>query len=130
MWYDYKISLNGHEDITIGQGGVAVAKRFENGNPGGTTVIGKNFITATGGHGGGGAYSFRNSIGLSGSITYYYSGSGGVGGEGRNFGLATNNRPGIAKGGNGYAGTGGTRAAQVEMEEMLEVIHQGVALEG
>ncbi len=103
VWYGYKASLNGHEDIIVGKGGASVASRRATGNSGGTTTVGKNFITAKGGNGGGGAYySSRN-----GYITDYYSGSGGAGGVGGNFGLATNIYPGLAKGGNGYAGTSG-----------------------
>ncbi|WP_330168943.1 Bgr_08870 family protein [Bartonella grahamii] len=106
VWYGYKASLNGHQDITIGKGGAAVAKRYVEGNSGGTTTVGKNFITATGGHGGGGADA-RISHSITGSTTSFYSGSGGAGGVGGNFGLATDKYPGIAKGGNGCAGTKG-----------------------
>ncbi|WP_375661709.1 Bgr_08870 family protein [Bartonella sp. CR127HXZ] len=106
VWYGYKASLNGHQDITIGKGGASVASRSATGNSGGTTAVGKNFITATGGHGGGGAYSSRDH-GFAGTTTYYYSGDGGAGGTGGNFGLATDEHLGIAKGGNGYAGTSG-----------------------
>ncbi|WP_375643686.1 MULTISPECIES: Bgr_08870 family protein, partial [unclassified Bartonella] len=53
VWYGYKVSLNGHEDIIIGKGGASIAKNFVSGKPGETTTIGKNFITATGGKGGG-----------------------------------------------------------------------------
>lgn len=103
VWYGYKVSLNGHENIIIGKGGASVAKRCVSGNSGGTTVVGKNFITATGGnYGSAGYYTERN-----GYITGYYSGSGGAGGVGGNFGLATDEHPGLAKGGNGYAGTNG-----------------------
>ncbi|WP_375635059.1 MULTISPECIES: Bgr_08870 family protein [unclassified Bartonella] len=102
VWYGYKASLNGHEDITIGKGGASVASRSATGNSGGTTAVGKNFITAKGGNGGGGAY-YNTSRGN----TYYYSGIGGAGGTGGNFGLATDAHLGIAKGGNGYAGTSG-----------------------
>ncbi|WP_336288656.1 Bgr_08870 family protein [Bartonella sp. CB60] len=100
VWYGYKISLSGHEDITIGLGGTSVAARRATGKFGGTTVIGKNFITATGGCGGGGGY-YTNS-------SNYSTGRGGVGGIGGNFGLATDAHPGIAKGGNGYSGTNGS----------------------
>ncbi|WP_375620521.1 Bgr_08870 family protein [Bartonella sp. TS25HLJMH] len=102
VWYGYKASLNGHEDITIGKGGTSVASLRATGNSGGTTTVGKNFITAKGGNGGGGAY-YNTSRGN----TYYYSGIGGTGGIGGNFGLATDAHLGIAKGGNGYAGTSG-----------------------
>uniref|UniRef100_UPI0035D07DAC Bgr_08870 family protein n=2 Tax=Bartonella TaxID=773 RepID=UPI0035D07DAC len=102
VWYGYKASLKDHEDITIGKGGASVSGRYAIGNSGGTTTVGKNFITATGGHGGGGAY-YNTSRGN----TYYYSGIGGAGGIGENFGLATDGHPGLAKGGNGYAGTSG-----------------------
>ncbi|WP_273758393.1 Bgr_08870 family protein [Bartonella sp. AU55XJBT] len=99
VWYGYKASLNGHEDITIGLGGARVASRGATGNSGGATVIGKNFITAAGGRGGSGAY-YRND-------SNYSTGYGGAGGIGGNFGLATDEHLGLAKGGNGYAGTGG-----------------------
>ncbi|UNF51613.1 hypothetical protein MNL02_05960 [Bartonella krasnovii] len=99
VWYGYKVSLNGHENIIIGKGGASVAKRGLTGNSGGTTTVGRNFMTATGGKGGGGAYYYNSSN--------YSSGSGGTGGVGGNFGLATDNYPGLAKGGNGYAGTRG-----------------------
>ncbi|WP_375616738.1 MULTISPECIES: Bgr_08870 family protein [unclassified Bartonella] len=100
VWYGYKASLKDHEDITIGKGGTSVASLRATGNSGGTTTVGKNFITATGGHGGGGAYYNQK--------TYsHYSGAGGVGGIGGNFGLATDGHLGLAKGGNGYAGTSG-----------------------
>ncbi|WP_375680167.1 Bgr_08870 family protein [Bartonella sp. AP35XZML] len=102
VWYGYKSSLNGHEDIIIGKGGTSVVSRGATGNSGGTTVVGKNFITATGGHGGGGAY-----YSISKGNTYYYSGAGGTGGIGGNFGWATDDLLGLAKGGNGYAGTKG-----------------------
>ncbi|VEJ45336.1 Bgr_08870 family protein [Bartonella vinsonii] len=102
VWYGYKASLNGHEDIIIGKGGTSVAKHGATGNSGGTTAVGKNFITATGGHGGGGAY-----YSISKGNTYYYSGTGGTGGIGGNFGWATDDLLGLAKGGNGYAGTNG-----------------------
>uniref|UniRef100_UPI0035D056AA Bgr_08870 family protein n=1 Tax=Bartonella sp. AP150HLJHH TaxID=3243468 RepID=UPI0035D056AA len=99
VWYGYKASLKGHEDIVIGKGGASIAKSCVNGNSGGTTVVGKNFITATGGnYGSAGYYSSRN-----GYVTGCYSGSGGTGGTGGNFGLATDEHLGIAKGGNGYA---------------------------
>ncbi|UNF38346.1 Bgr_08870 family protein [Bartonella krasnovii] len=89
VWYGYKISLNGHENIAIGQGGGAVlGKNFSSGKSGGTTTVGKNFITATGGKGGGCSNP----------------GEGGVGG---NFGLATDEHPGLARGGNGHDGTKG-----------------------
>ncbi|WP_375635042.1 MULTISPECIES: Bgr_08870 family protein [unclassified Bartonella] len=107
VWYGYKASLNGHEDITIGKGGASVASRSATGNSGGTTAVGKNFITATGGHGGGGASAYQSHTGFGGGTTTYYSGGGGAGGTGGNFGLATDEHPGIAKGGNGYAGTNG-----------------------
>ncbi len=107
VWYGYKASLNGHQDITIGKGGAAVAKRYAKGNSGGTTAVGKNFITATGGHGGGGAYYDNSRANFVGGTTYYYSGSGGAGGTGGNFGLATDEHLGIAKGGNGCSGTSG-----------------------
>ncbi|WP_409361599.1 Bgr_08870 family protein [Bartonella heixiaziensis] len=107
VWYGYKISLNGHEDIVIGKGGASIAKRYATGNSGGTTVVGKNFMTATGGHGGGGAYYDNSRANFVGGTTYYYSGSGGAGGTGGNFGLATDEHPGIAKGGNGCSGTSG-----------------------
>ncbi|WP_375643658.1 MULTISPECIES: Bgr_08870 family protein [unclassified Bartonella] len=106
IWYGYKVSLNGHEDIIIGKGGASIAKNFVSGKPGETTTIGKNFITATGGKGGGGADA-RISHSITGSTTSFYSGSGGAGGVGGNFGLATDDHLGIAKGGNGYAGTSG-----------------------
>ncbi|UNF42933.1 phage tail repeat domain-containing protein [Bartonella krasnovii] len=99
VWYGYKASLNGHENIIIGKGGTSVARHGMTGNSGGITTIGKDFITATGGKGGGGAYYYNSSN--------YSSGSGGVGGVGGNFGLATDEHPGLAKGGNGYAGTRG-----------------------
>ncbi|WP_375672198.1 MULTISPECIES: Bgr_08870 family protein [unclassified Bartonella] len=107
VWYGYKASLNGHENITIGKGGASVASRSATGNSGGTTAVGKNFITATGGHGGGGASAYQSHTGFGGGTTTYYSGGGGAGGTGGNFGLATDEHPGIAKGGNGYAGTNG-----------------------
>ncbi len=94
VWYGYKADLKGHENITIGKGGASVASRGATGNSGGTTIVGKDFITATGGEGGDGAHLFD-------------SGSGGAGGIGGNFGLATDDRPSFAKGGNGYAGTDG-----------------------
>ncbi|WP_375694453.1 Bgr_08870 family protein [Bartonella sp. AD24XZML] len=106
VWYGYKVSLNGHEDIIIGKGGASIAKNFVSGKPGETTTIGKNFITATGGKGGGGADA-RISHSITGSTTSFYSGSGGAGGVGGNFGLATDEHQGIAKGGNGCAGTSG-----------------------
>ncbi|PIT68614.1 Bgr_08870 family protein [Bartonella tribocorum] len=102
VWYGYKTSLNGHEDIIIGKGGASVSGRNVTGKSGGTTTVGKNFITATGGHGGGGAY-----YSISRGNTYYYSGTGGTGGIGGNLGLATDGPLGLAKGGNGYAGTSG-----------------------
>ncbi|PIT68552.1 Bgr_08870 family protein [Bartonella tribocorum] len=104
VWYGYKASLNGHENIIIGKGGASVAERYVTGNSGGTTVVGKNFITATGGCGGGGAYTYKS---IFNNNTSYYSGSGGTGGVGGNFGLATDENLGLAKGGNGYAGTSG-----------------------
>ncbi len=107
VWYGYKASLNGHQDITIGKGGAAVAKRYVKGNSGGTTVVGKNFMTATGGYGGGGAYYDNSRANFVGGTTYYYSGSGGAGGTGGNFGLATDEHLGISKGGNGCSGTSG-----------------------
>ncbi|WP_375646222.1 Bgr_08870 family protein [Bartonella sp. CM87QHHN] len=107
VWYGYKASLNGHEDIIIGKGGASVASRSATGNSGGTTAVGKNFITATGGHGGGGASAYQSHTGFGGGTTTYYSGDGGAGGTGGNFGLATDEHLGIAKGGNGYAGTNG-----------------------
>ncbi|USP02180.1 Bgr_08870 family protein [Bartonella taylorii] len=108
VWYGYKASLNGHEDITIGKGGACIASRSATGHSGGKTVIGKDFITATGGQGGGGAYSHTShSILSGGSTTSFYSGLGGAGGIGGNFGLATDEHPGIAKGGNGCSGTSG-----------------------
>uniref|UniRef100_UPI0035CF19FD Bgr_08870 family protein n=1 Tax=unclassified Bartonella TaxID=2645622 RepID=UPI0035CF19FD len=107
VWYGYKASLNGHQDILIGKGGASVASRSATGNSGGTTAVGKNFITATGGHGGGGASAYQSHTGFGGGTTTYYSGGGGAGGTGGNFGLATDEHPGIAKGGNGYAGTNG-----------------------
>ncbi|WP_208442447.1 Bgr_08870 family protein, partial [Bartonella raoultii] len=107
VWYGYKASLKGHENITIGKGGASIAKNFVSGNSGETTVVGKNFMTATGGKGGGGAYAHTSNSGFGGSTTSYYSGSGGAGGVGGNFGLATDEHPGIAKGGNGCAGTDG-----------------------
>ncbi|WP_375647711.1 hypothetical protein [Bartonella sp. CR84HXZ] len=82
VWYGYKASLNGHEDIIIGKGGTSVAKHGATGNSGGTTTVGKNFITATGGHGGGGADVRISHSGFGGSTTSYYSGSGGAGGAG------------------------------------------------
>ncbi|WP_208436717.1 Bgr_08870 family protein, partial [Bartonella tribocorum] len=102
VWYGYKASLNGHEDIIIGKGGTSVVKHGATGNSGGTTTVGNNFITATGGKGGGKAYYSDPS--------YHYSGSGGAGGAGgagKNFGWATDGLLGFAKGGNGYAGTSG-----------------------
>ncbi|WP_208433175.1 Bgr_08870 family protein [Bartonella taylorii] len=93
VWYGYKISLNGHEHIAIGKGGTSVSEFRATGNSGGTTTVGKNFMTATGGNGG---YAGISS-----------SGSGGAGGIGGNFGLATDEHPGLAKSGNGYAGTSG-----------------------
>lgn len=102
VWYGYKASLKGHEDITIGKGGASVVKSYVKGNSGGTTVVGKNFMTATGGHGGERGYNYTTR-----GTTYFYSGSGGAGGVGGNFGLATDEHPGIAKGGNGCAGTDG-----------------------
>ncbi|WP_375657170.1 Bgr_08870 family protein [Bartonella sp. CM120XJJH] len=107
VWYGYKASLNGHQDIVIGKGGASVAKRCVSGNSGEITVVGKNFMTATGGHGGGGAYAYTSHSGFGGSTTTYYSGSGGAGGIGGNFGLATDEHLGIAKGGNGCDGTNG-----------------------
>ncbi|WP_375686209.1 Bgr_08870 family protein [Bartonella sp. AP65SXKL] len=107
VWYGYKASLNGHQDIIIGKGGASVASRSATGNSGGTTAVGKNFITATGGHGGGGASAYQSHTGFGGGTTTYYSGDGGAGGTGGNFGLATDEHLGIAKGGNGYAGTNG-----------------------
>ncbi|WP_375706129.1 Bgr_08870 family protein [Bartonella sp. AA2SXKL] len=107
VWYGYKASLNGHQDILIGKGGASVASRSATGNSGGTTAVGKNFITATGGHGGGGASAYQSHTGFGGGTTTYYSGDGGAGGTGGNFGLATDEHLGIAKGGNGYAGTNG-----------------------
>ncbi|WP_375663078.1 Bgr_08870 family protein [Bartonella sp. CL266QHHD] len=106
VWYGYKVSLNGHEDIIIGKGGASIAKNFVSGKPGETTTIGKNFITATGGKGGGGADA-RISHSITGSTNSFYSGSGGAGGVGGNFGLAKDEHPGLAKGGNGCAGTSG-----------------------
>ncbi|UNF39096.1 Bgr_08870 family protein [Bartonella krasnovii] len=102
VWYGYKTSLKGHEDITIGKGGTSVVKHGATGNSGGTTIIGKNFITATGGKGGGGAYYYNS--------YNYSSGSGGTGGVGGNFGWTTDGLLGLAKGGNGYAGTSGINA--------------------
>ncbi|WP_375676470.1 MULTISPECIES: Bgr_08870 family protein [unclassified Bartonella] len=97
VWYGYKASLAGNEAIIVGKGGASVASRGATGNSGGTTIIGKDFITATGGHGGGGAYSSS------------FPGNGGAGGVGGNFGLATNDRPGLFKGENGHPGTDGNR---------------------
>ncbi|WP_375631779.1 MULTISPECIES: Bgr_08870 family protein [unclassified Bartonella] len=97
VWYGYKASLAGNEAIIVGKGGDSVASRGATGNSGGTTIIGKDFITATGGHGGGGAYSSS------------FPGNGGAGGVGGNFGLATNDRPGLFKGENGHPGTDGNR---------------------
>ncbi|WP_273782947.1 Bgr_08870 family protein, partial [Bartonella sp. ML69XJBT] len=110
VWYGYKVSLNGHEDIIIGKGGASIAKNFVRGKPGETTTIGKNFITATGGKGGGGADARISHSGFGGSTNSFYSGSGGAGGVGGNFGLATDEHPGLAKGGNGCAGTSGINA--------------------
>ncbi|VEJ45799.1 Phage tail repeat like [Bartonella vinsonii] len=127
VWYGYKSSLNGHEDIIIGKGGTSVASHGATGNSGGTTTIGKNFITATGGHGGGGAY-----YSMSRGNTYYYSGTGGTGGIGGNFGWATDDLLGLAKGGNGYAGTNGIEGIvekKVVTEVMLEAIHQEEVVE-
>ncbi|WP_342774753.1 glycine-rich domain-containing protein, partial [Bartonella massiliensis] len=93
VWYGYKVSLNGHENIAIGKGGTSVSELSATGNSGGTTTVGKNFITATGGNGG---YAGIRSLG-----------SGGAGGIGGNFGLATDEHLGLAKGGDGYAGTSG-----------------------
>ncbi|WP_144755655.1 Bgr_08870 family protein [Bartonella saheliensis] len=107
VWYGYKVSLNGHENIIIGKGGASIAKNFVSGKPGETTTVGKNFMSATGGKGGGGADARISHSGFGGSTTSIYSGSGGAGGVGGNFGLATDEHPGIAKGGNGYAGTDG-----------------------
>ncbi|WP_212111432.1 Bgr_08870 family protein [Bartonella queenslandensis] len=103
VWYGYKASLNGHEDIIVGKGGASVASRRATGNSGGTTTVGKNFITATGGDGGSGGYNYTPR----GGYTSFYSGSGGTGGTGGNFGLATDENLGLSKGGNGYAGTSG-----------------------
>ncbi|EJF78163.1 Bgr_08870 family protein [Bartonella birtlesii] len=94
VWYGYKADLKGHEDITIGKGGACIASRSATSHSGGTTIIGKDFITATGGQGGGGGHSLK-------------SGSGGAGGIGGNFSLATDDRPNFAKGGNGNPGTSG-----------------------
>uniref|UniRef100_UPI0035D083F2 glycine-rich domain-containing protein n=1 Tax=Bartonella sp. OT172YNZD TaxID=3243572 RepID=UPI0035D083F2 len=102
VWYGYKTNLNGHEDIIIGKGGASVSGRNVTGKSGGTTIVGKNFITATGGNGGGGGY-----YSISRGNTYYYSGAGGTGGIGGNFGLAIDGPLGLAKGGNGYTGTSG-----------------------
>ncbi|WP_375612349.1 MULTISPECIES: Bgr_08870 family protein [unclassified Bartonella] len=107
VWYGYKASLKGHENITIGKGGDSVSGWNVKGRFGGTTTVGKNFITATGGHGGGGTYSSSTHTGFGKDNTSFYSGDGGAGGTGGNFGLATDEHPGIAKGGNGYAGTNG-----------------------
>ncbi|WP_425276995.1 hypothetical protein [Bartonella tribocorum] len=85
--------------MIIGKGGTSVASRGATGNSGGTTIVGKNFITATGGCNGTAAYyNISSRTG--------YSGSGGAGGVGGNLGLATDEHPGLAKGGNGYAGSG------------------------
>uniref|UniRef100_UPI000585BF7B glycine-rich domain-containing protein n=1 Tax=Bartonella queenslandensis TaxID=481138 RepID=UPI000585BF7B len=110
VWYGYKASLNGHEDIVIGKGGERVTGRSATGNAGQTTVVGKNFITATGGKGGHGAYRTTNT-GVFGNQSSGSSGGGGAGGIGGNFGLATDDHPGIAKGGNGHPGTGGVTGA-------------------
>ncbi|WP_273755743.1 Bgr_08870 family protein [Bartonella sp. MM73XJBT.G] len=110
VWYGYKVSLNGHENIIIGKGGASIAKNFVSGKPGETTTIGKNFMTATGGKGGGGADARISHSGFGGSTNSFYSGSGGAGGVGGNFGLATDEHPGLAKGGNGCAGTSGINA--------------------
>ncbi|WP_019224027.1 Bgr_08870 family protein [Bartonella rattaustraliani] len=97
VWYGYKANLNGHEAITIGKGGASISSRGAAGNSGGTTVVGENFITATGGCGGGGAYSSSD------------AGRGRAGGKGGNFGLATDDRPGLFRGGDGNPGTDGNR---------------------
>ncbi|OLL49158.1 hypothetical protein KAE70_06510 [Bartonella henselae] len=102
VWYGDKASLNGHEDITIGKGGASITKRGATGNSGGTTIVGKNFITAQGGNGGGGGYRYTAN-----GTNSYHSGSGGSGGIVKNFNLAADEHPTIAKGGNGYAGTDG-----------------------
>ncbi|WP_455466383.1 Bgr_08870 family protein [Bartonella sp. B39] len=94
VWYGYKASLNGHEDIVIGKGGISKAGRGYSGESGEKTIVGKNFITATGG---------RHGYGASSS----YSGSGGSGGDGGNFGLATDDKPGFANGGSGNPGMNG-----------------------
>ncbi|WP_375655407.1 MULTISPECIES: Bgr_08870 family protein [unclassified Bartonella] len=103
VWYGYKASLNGHEDIVIGKGGASVSGRGVQGKSGETTIIGKNFITATGGEYGRAGYPIYSNNRISGR----HSGDGGAGGTGGNFGLATDDHLGIAKGGNGYAGTSG-----------------------
>ncbi|AQX20250.1 Bgr_08870 family protein [Bartonella sp. WD16.2] len=79
VWYGYKSSLNGHDNIIIG------------GGSGGYTIIGNNFITMAGG--GRGFYPDPKS-----------GGSGGYGSLGGNFGLVTDERPGLIKGCNGYSG--------------------------
>ncbi|WP_375657543.1 MULTISPECIES: Bgr_08870 family protein [unclassified Bartonella] len=107
VWYGYKASLKGHENIIIGKGGDSVSGWNVKGKFGGTTTVGKSFITATGGLGGGGTYSSSTHTGYGKDNTSYYSGSGGAGGTGGNFGLATDEHLGLAKGGNGYAGTSG-----------------------
>ncbi|WP_375671478.1 Bgr_08870 family protein [Bartonella sp. SD1336NMGDW] len=107
VWYGYKASLKGHENIAIGKGGDSVSGRTVTGKSGGITAVGKNFITATGGKGGGGVSAYQSHTGFGGSTTTFYSGTGGAGGTGGNFGLATDEHLGIAKGGNGYAGTNG-----------------------
>ncbi|MBA9083078.1 MULTISPECIES: Bgr_08870 family protein [Bartonella] len=87
VWYGYKSSLNGHADIVIGKGGSGSSS-------GGHTIIGNNFIAVSGG-----------ASGRSGGSNY--SGAGGPGGVGGNFGLVTDERPGLVKGCDGYGGGSG-----------------------
>ncbi|AQX31182.1 Bgr_08870 family protein [Bartonella schoenbuchensis] len=89
-WYGYKSSLNGHHDIVIGSGGEGLKPGY-GGSSGGHTIIGNNFIAVAGG--GGGNPGTTQSIG-----------SGGYGSRGDNFGLVTDERPGLVKACNGYSG--------------------------
>ncbi|WP_208431890.1 Bgr_08870 family protein [Bartonella bovis] len=90
VWYGYKASLNGHENIIIGSGAEG-NKQGSGGSSGGHTIIGNNFIAVAGG-GGGGAGTAQN-VGVS-----------GYGSRGDNFGLVTDESPGLVRACNGYSG--------------------------
>ncbi|OPB29525.1 Bgr_08870 family protein [Bartonella sp. WD12.1] len=91
VWYGYKSSLNGHHDIIIGSGGHDGGGSGYGGNSGGHTIIGNNFIAVAGG--GGGGPGVEQKVGNS-----------GYGSRGDNFGLVTDEHPGLVRACNGYAG--------------------------